>query len=38
MKTATDDDDDDDEAPEDISNVVKYSAPRLKHSILTEAS
>lgn len=38
MKTATDDDDDDDEAPEDISNVVKYSAPRLKHSTLTEAS
>lgn len=35
MKTATDDDD---EAPEDISNVVEYSAPRLKHSTLTEAS
>lgn len=34
MKTATDDD----EAPEDISNVVKYLAPRLKHSTLTEAS
>lgn len=34
MKPATDDDDDDDEAPEDIKN----SAPRLKHSRLTEAS